>query len=528
MKTRALCAAAALLSFLVVTLPRPALAARASLYLSPTSKTVTVGDTFTVGLYVSTDTAINAAEAALTFPTDKLRVTSVSKSGIFTLWAVEPNYSNSSGRITFSGGLPSPGYKGTSGKILTVTFKATAAGKPKVSLTGGSVLANDGQGTNILKSRGSGTYTVNQPAPSPEEPSPPAQPLLPVIGSSSHPDQAKWYSSSAVSASWPGGQDVQGYSLVFDTAADTIPAETVSTTQAAFSNTSVADGISYLHIRAKYETGWSSTVHFKYQIDTLPPEPFTIAIAGDPELTFQAKDATSGIDHYELALDDSAFSSVASPYTTPILPPGTHTVKVRAFDKAGNFREASAEFTIEEYPQPILIDLTPVAIGEEPIIVRGFSKAQDTIRLTIDGTDIGTYPVADHLDSQPPQPPPEGTVAWKLEVSTDLGDGEHQIVLTAIGPDGQVSTQTPPIKFRIVTNAVRLGSYVVPTVLIVNMLVIILTLVLLTAVFFAVRYYRLRRQLRQLIRPDMLRPVQGREHDAPPVSNRRRLRQHKE
>lgn len=504
---------AVVLSLVAVILPRTALAARASLYLSPSSKTVTVGDSFTVGLYVSADSAINAAEATLTFPADKLRVSSISKSGIFSLWAVEPNYSNSSGRITFSGGLPSPGYKGTSGKILTVTFKATGAGKPKVSITGGTVLANDGKGTNILKSSGSGTYTVNAPAAPPEEP--PAGRLAPTVGSSSHPDQAKWYNSSSVSASWQGGQGVQGYSLVFDNTADTVPAEKVSTTQAAFSNPSAADGVSYLHVRAKYETGWSSAVHFKYQIDTLPPEQFTIAIAGDPELTFEAKDATSGVDHYELALDEQAFSTVVSPYVTPVLPPGRHTVKVRAFDKAGNYREASTEFTIEEYPQPILIDLTPVAVGEEPIIVRGFSKAQDTIRLTIDGQDIGTYPVADHLDTQPPQPPPEGTVAWKLEVSTDLGDGEHEIVLTAIGPDGQVSTQTPPVKFRVATNAVRLGSYVAPTMLIVNILVVLLVLALLTAIFFAIRYYRLRRQTRRLIRPDMLRPVHGRKHNVP-------------
>lgn len=503
-------------SLVAVILPRAVLAARASLYFSPSSKTVTVGDSFTVGLYVSTDSAINAAEATLTFPTDKLRVTSISKSGIFSLWAIEPNYSNSSGRVTFSGGLPSPGYKGTSGKILTVTFKATATGKPKVSITGGSVLANDGKGTNILKSQGSGTYTVNAPPPPPEEPPPPpAQPLVPVIGSSSHPNQAKWYNLSAVSASWQGGKDVKGYSLAFDTTADTVPTDTVSTTESSYSNSSVADGVWYLHVRAYYDTGWSSAMHFKYQVDTLPPNPFTIEVFDNPGLKFQATDATSGVDHYELSLDSGEFKAVTSPYETETLDPGTHAVTVRAFDKAGNFREASTEFTVKEYPQPILIDLTPVAVGEEPIIVRGFSRAQDTIRLTIDGQDIGMYPVADHLDSQPPQPPPEGTVAWKLEVSTDLGNGEHEIVLTAIGPDGQVSTQTPPVKFRVATNAVRLGSYVVPTVLIVNILVILLALALLIAAFFAVRYYRLRRQMRRLIRPDMLRPVEGREHDHP-------------
>ncbi len=515
-RTATVIALAAFILFSALPVPR-AQAASASLYLSPSSKTVKVGDSFSVAVYVSTDTAMNAAQATVTFPKDLLQATSVSQSGIFTLWAEAPKYSNTSGTVTFAGGLPNPGYNGKSGKILTITFKARAVGKPKVSITNGSVLANDESATELLRSQGSGTYTIekattntNTTPTNTNQPEPVANPA-PVISSDTLPDPNKWYSINSIRVTWTGGNNVRGYSMMFDSSEQATPPETVSTTDTSFSKSDIPDGVWYVHIRARYDTGWSSTTTFPLRVDVTPPEPFTINIIGDPRVEFNAADATSGVDHYELSLDGGAFATVTSPYQTPVLPVGTHYLTVRAYDKAGNYRESNSQFEISGYPQPIIIDLTPVARGNEPIIMRGFANAQDSLRLTIDGVDFGPYPVSEHLDPNSPETPPEGKVAWKIAVQANVSPGEHEVTVVALGPNGEVSQSTVPAKFRIVSNAIRLFGMTIPMVLVINILIILVAVLFLTAGYFAYRYYQLRHRMRHSS-VDMLSPAAGGDH----------------
>jgi hypothetical protein len=134
----------------------------ASLYLSPSSGSYGLGETFQVSMYVSSaDQAMNAAEASVKFPNDILEVISVStKNSIFSLMVESPSFSNANGSAGFSGIVLNPGYTGKNGKLVTLNFKAKALGKAVVSIGSANVLANDGAGTNILTSRGSGTYSI--------------------------------------------------------------------------------------------------------------------------------------------------------------------------------------------------------------------------------------------------------------------------------------------------------------------------------------------------------------------------------
>ncbi len=147
------------------------LVSAASLYFSPQSVTRFAGNSFSVGIYVSSaDTAMNAAQGAISFPNDKLEVISLSKnSSIINLWVQEPSFSNRDGAINFEGVVTNPGFQSSSGKILTVTFRAKDTGKASLSFLSGSVLANDGKGTNILNSLGRSIITLTE-APSAEAP----------------------------------------------------------------------------------------------------------------------------------------------------------------------------------------------------------------------------------------------------------------------------------------------------------------------------------------------------------------------
>ena len=120
--------------------------------LTPQTEKVYVGETLSATLVLDTpDKPVNVIEARIVFPTDKMEVIGLSKvDSIISLWVDEPAYSNATGTITFSGGLPTPGFKGSTGKLLTVTFKVKGAGEALLNIENAAVLANDGLGTDVL------------------------------------------------------------------------------------------------------------------------------------------------------------------------------------------------------------------------------------------------------------------------------------------------------------------------------------------------------------------------------------------
>src|SRR3989344_5160932 len=212
----------------------PANAQNGSLYLSPSSGNISVGQSFSLVLRVNTGgTAINAAEGSIVFDPAKLSVSSVSKSGsIFTILAEEPKFSNAEGTVEFAGGVPNPGYSGSNGLVLTINFRAktatTVRGSTDITLVSGGILANDGYGTNILASLGKAVYTilpgVIAPVPAPEEPGVQV-PGLPKISitSPTHPDEDKWYSNKNPLFKWNVPTGVHQVTLVLSKRANSPP-----------------------------------------------------------------------------------------------------------------------------------------------------------------------------------------------------------------------------------------------------------------------------------------------------------------
>ena len=136
----------------------------ANIIISPANISTRVGQTFTIDILVNDNKdAINAASALLSFPSDVLSITSVSKSGSFiNLWAEEPTYSNIAGTASFEGVALNPGFSGATGKAITITFKAKQAGNVSILLKSGSVLANDGNATNVLGTLSGAFVVINE------------------------------------------------------------------------------------------------------------------------------------------------------------------------------------------------------------------------------------------------------------------------------------------------------------------------------------------------------------------------------
>ncbi len=94
---------------------------------------------------------INAAEVFLKFDPAQMKVDSISVDGsIFSIQVKnQPAFSNTTGTISFAGGLPTPGFKGK-GKIGSVILSVESPRKVSLTfLTNTQALLNDGLGTAI-------------------------------------------------------------------------------------------------------------------------------------------------------------------------------------------------------------------------------------------------------------------------------------------------------------------------------------------------------------------------------------------
>jgi hypothetical protein len=253
----------------------------------------------------------------------------------------------SAGTAYFGGGLPTPGYNGASGNLGTLTFRARAEGEATVSFSSGKVLLNDGLGTDAYSGGSSAHFTITKASATPPPSSTQDSEL--VVTSSTHPDSSRWYPITKLDLSWNRPVGVYGYSFVFDQFANTEPDNVLDTTvTTAKTYTDLEDGVYYFHIKSRQQPSsadFSDTVHFKASVDTSKPKAFDIKLQGN-SLAFATVDELSGIDHYEVFVDDNQYSENA---TSPLSMNGVlgpHHLKVVAFDRAGNFiaSETQANF----------------------------------------------------------------------------------------------------------------------------------------------------------------------------------------
>lgn len=357
----------------------------ADVVLSPSSGSYTAGQTFTVAVRVAPNgSSVNAVEAELAFDPAVLSVVSTSKDGsVFSLWTTEPSFSNSAGTIKFGGGSPTP--FSSQSNLINVTFRTVSAGSGSLRVTKASVLAADGRGTDVFKTGGQATYTVSTaavtptptPTPTPTTPTPATDeedtteealifgdpPRAPEIGSQVFLDPDQWYKTTEGIFTWTLPFDVNVIAVEISTSSENEPDKNESAVynppidEFRITKDLVTNGIQYLSVRYKNQVGWGAVLNRKLQIDTTAPEPFIIDVrtsnspTGFPTLNFEARDVTSGIAHYDMTIADREPIRVTPDeaklgYLLRDLEDGTYTVKVVAYDKAGNMREGSVAVLI--------------------------------------------------------------------------------------------------------------------------------------------------------------------------------------
>lgn len=356
----------------------PVFVSAAELSFSPATASNAVGKEFSIKVLVNPGVdSINAADGAIAFDKDVLSVSSVTKDGsVFSLWTADPAFSNSNGTINFSGGTPTAFSK--SGTVITIKFRGKSVGEGKVSFSAGSVLAADGKGTNVYSKGGEATFTVTEAvAAPPPTPAPAADipavgeafggspPIAPNISSVTHPKAESYYGTSTVIIDWKIPPDVIGIRMLFSDKEDAAPNVVLKPEVSSSTQSDVADGTWYFYLQFRNEAGWGEVGKRKILIDTVAPEEFQIGLldqgddATQPKFSMKTTDDLSGMDRYEMYINDTQVGTVKDAdlvdgaYPIPPQAGGPSKVMIKAFDKAGNIRESQKELTLPLVEKPV-------------------------------------------------------------------------------------------------------------------------------------------------------------------------------
>lgn len=326
--------------------------------MEPSAGTFVVGSTFNVPIYLNSEgEAVNAIAISAKFPPDKLQLVSPSTGqSVITLWTEQPSYDNRTGHVMLQGVIPS-GLVTGKGLVTTMTFRVKSSGMAYLKfLDDTKVLKHDGLGTDVLKATTGAAYALVLPPPA-----------GPVVASETHPDQNAIYRTRSVFLSWaPEDPSVAKYSYVLNDLPVDIPDDIAEGEKTSVVYRDLQDGKHYFHIKSYRLGAWGGTTHFAVAIDAAPPAEFPVTLLPDDTIRhgeqvvvqFATTDAFSGVDHYEIkviplnphATTDAPqvlFVEAVSPYVLPSpIVAGEYDIIVRAYDKAGNFRESTATLRV--------------------------------------------------------------------------------------------------------------------------------------------------------------------------------------
>jgi len=436
------------LFFLVV--PFSINAQEAELFLTPSSGTYQVGSRINVDVRADTGGAdINAVETELNFNPQFLQVREVSKGPHINLWVVEPTYDNQTGSVTFSGGTPQE-FSGSSKTLISVTFKAERSGKAEVSFISGTATKADGMGTDILGNMEGGIYNLVEPDPEPDPPVVVDLPNAPVISSASHPDSDKWCADNSPRFEWNVPERVTAVRLSISRE-KVVPTVLYEPPISERQLEDLADGVWHFSAQFRNEAGWGQVSHFGVQIDTEPPEYFTITEIPREDLTesrasfeFDAEDETSGISHYEIWINDERQDDrqddETGVYVTPHLGPGEYELRAHAVDFAGNYAEEEATFDIDPVATPEIVSYPDKLTTEERPTFAGITEPFRKIEIWTQ--EEGEEPVVKAVKA-------DGRGEFEL-VHPDLFEVGHYKVWAVAENEGEVrSEKSEAIEMRV-------------------------------------------------------------------------------
>ncbi|MCX6742970.1 MAG: hypothetical protein NT116_01920, partial [Candidatus Parcubacteria bacterium] len=269
------------------------------------------------------------------------------------------------------------------------------------------------------------------------------QRAAPIISSPTHPNQEEWYANNQPQFVWQTFEQGEGYIFNLDQNPLTeLDYGYLSSQDKMFSFNGVGDGFWYFHLRAKYGEGYSPVAHYQIKVDTTPPEFFkpsleTEKVNGQEQekIYFSALDKYSGVDYYEMQIDDREWTKVSSPYSLTEKDKEGNTLTLRAVDQAGNAIESYIDLkrnvVIEKEQKTYVIE--KVIIIEPPIIEsvefkQINNKFQTQSALVVTGRAAPDATITVYLSTQP-----EAIINgltdkfgnWQINIFKELNAGKY-------------------------------------------------------------------------------------------------------
>ena len=471
----------------------------ANLSISPSSVTTKVGKTFSIDLVVNNNIdAINAASALITFPQDTLSVVSVSKTGSFiSLWAEEPAFSNEKGTVTLEGVALNPGFNKATGKIITITFKALQEGNVSITVKSGSVLANDGNATDVLKTTGAAFVYINNNDKVAEVVK---ETVVPVITSPTHPDSSLWYGRRDATFEWKLPDGVTAVRTVYSDKETSVPTKVYDPAINNRSFTVDTDGIMYMAVQFKNTSGWGAVTRYKFQIDSLAPESLkatfpdgAVTTNQTPAVLILAEDTLSGLHGITMSIDSGQPMEFpidpSNLYRLPKQNSGNHTVVINAVDNAGNISTVSLDYTIQTINPPVITEYTKKVDFDTTFKVVGATYPKSTVEVIL--TDVDGQVVTSKTTSN-------DAGVFTLLWSNKLNSGIYEMRARVLDARGSISEYTENrviIVERMVL--VRFGIFVMNWLSVILIIIIAVLMVCGTLWYTLVQFARFRRRVKR-------------------------------
>jgi len=285
-------------------------------------------------------------------------------------------------------------------------------------------------------------------------------PPAPTITSPTHPDQDEWYDNNDPTFNWTEPDDpsgIAGYSFVLDQTADTIPDETIDTTERTKSYTDVADGIWYFHIRAQDGAGnWGPASHYRIKIRTVfPTAEITFPEDGAAiRATVNITGSASGddFDYYMVEYGEGEnpstwtllFSSrepvtqgTLATWDTTQVSEGQYTIRLTVVDRYTYVVQVAVTVLVDNTP-PVIQDVLPIEgdfVPAEPTITATLTDNlsgidEDSILVKLNGSEVDPAPSFD---------PDTGKMTWTAPAS--LPDGDYQVTIDVKDKAGNQAQQ---------------------------------------------------------------------------------------
>jgi hypothetical protein len=402
--------------FLALFLFVPSIASAANLVISPSSKTVNLGEIFTINVNVSSPNEnINAVSGNIKYNSSNLDVVSVSKaSSIIDFWSQEPTFSNQTGTINFEGVALSTGYQGSAGNVVTITLKSKKTGNTLMDILSGSVLANDGYGTDVTDALIDGTINVlSGSIEEEEEESVDTTPKGIIIKSSTHPNEDQWYSNDTVKLTFDISNKAASVQTILSEVKGSTPSILYSPPIEKKTVEDLDDGILYFNIRQKIDGSWGKIYSRKIKIDHSDPY-FKEVVLQEPErdiipireIVLDAADDVSGVEGYRVIIDGQLVEEIKATgyyeYQTPNLHPGEHEIIIEVYDFAGNTEKETLKVEVGAIDAPKITKITEIVNLGEEIIVEGVSNSDKVILFVGDKEVTSSATVSSVAQSETP------------------------------------------------------------------------------------------------------------------------------